>query len=346
MMQFRLLGRSGLRVSEVSLGTMTFGDDWGWGADEATSKIIFDKYAAAGGNFIDTACNYTDGTSEQFVGKFVAGKRDEFVIATKYTLAMANGNTQDPHLGGNSRKAMVRTVEASLERLNTDYIDVLYLHMWDFTTPVEEVMRGVDDLIKRGLVHYFAFSDSPSWIITYAIALAERYGWTRPIAVQLPYNLVSRDPERALIPMARTFDLAVTAWAVIGGGALTGKYNTDSDDAKRYDDTSDKNKKAAEAVIALADELGRSPAQVAINWVRQQPGVIIPIIGARTEKQIDDNLAALEFKLTPEQLTRLDEVAGFDIGFPLRMITSEHVRGLIFGETYERIDNHRNVLRV
>jgi aryl-alcohol dehydrogenase-like predicted oxidoreductase len=343
MMRYKLLGNSGLRVAELALGTMTFGEDWGWGADKATSRQIFDAYVAAGGNFIDTSNNYTNGTSEQYVGEFIAEARDQFVVATKYTLRLETGNPRNFNEGGNSRKSMMRSVENSLQRLQTDYIDLLYLHMWDFMTPVEEVMRAMDDLVRAGKVLYTGFSDSPAWVISYAVGLAERYGWVRPAATQLPYNFASRDPERDLLPMARTFGLAVAAWGLLSGGALTGKYNDDNDEPKRYEGASDKAKTMAAGLRAIAEEIGYSPAQVAVNWARQQPGVI-PILGARTVAQIEDNLGALDFTLTDEQLTRLSNLGEFRPGFPLSFLTSDEVRNLVFGETFGVIDDPRSVV--
>lgn len=340
-MRYKLLGKSGLRVSELCLGAMTLGDDWGWGASRDESKRIFDRFAEAGGNFIDTANNYTNGTSETLVGEFIAADRDYFVVASKYTLTE---NPTNPNGGGNSRKAMRHTVEKSLRRLNTEYLDVLYLHMWDFMTPVEEVLRSVDDLIRAGKVLYFAFSDTPAWVVSYAVALAEMHGWSRPVAIQVPYSLAGRSPERDIFPMARALDLAVTPWGVIGQGALTGKYNKPNDEPKRETDASPQEKALAEAVMALAQEIERTPAQVAINYVRAQPGNIVPIIGARSERQMVDNLAALDFSLTPEQVKRLNEATTFRIDFPLSFLTNDHVRGLIFGKTFASIDDHRAVL--
>lgn len=344
-MRYKLLGKSGLRVSELALGTMTFGNDWGWGAEKDVARGIFDAYAEASGNFIDTACNYTDGTSERFVGEFVAAERDYFVLATKYTLRMANGNDHDPNLGGNSRKAMMRTVEDSLKRLNTDYIDVLYLHMWDFMTPLEEVMRAADDLVRAGKVLYFAFSDTPAWVVSQAVMLAELRGWARPVACQFPYNLLGRAAERDMMPMARELDLAMLPWGLLSGGALTGKYNDPADNSpKRSDGASVAEQQVAEALQAVAQVIGRTPAQVAINWVRQQPGVVIPILGARTPAQMRDNLGVLDFELSPEHLTTLADAHEFKIDFPLSFLTNDHVRGLIFGPTFAQIDNHRDVL--
>jgi aryl-alcohol dehydrogenase-like predicted oxidoreductase len=340
-MRYKLLGHSGLRVSELCLGTMTFGSDWGWGADRAEAGQIFEHFVEAGGNFIDTANNYTNGTSETIVGELIAREREQFVVATKYTLRMANGNARNFNEGGNSRKSLRASVEQSLRRLNTDYIDLLYLHMWDFTTPVDEVLRGLDDLVRAGKVLYIGFSDTPAWIITYAIGLAERYGWPRPVVTQLPYSLLDRAPERDLIPMTKSFDLAVCAWGLLEGGALTGKYNVENTEPKRYKGASAREKETAATLMALAAEIDRTPAQIAINWVRQQAPNLIPILGARTLAQLRDNLGVLDFQLETGQLDQLSRAAAFDLGFPLSFLTSDHVRGLIFGDTFARIDNHR-----
>ncbi len=335
-MRYRLLGRSGLRVSELCLGTMTFGDDWGWGADKVTSRVIFDRFWEAGGNFIDTANNYTNGSSEQFIGEFIASQRDQFVIATKYTLTE---NPKNPNAGGNSRKNMMRSVEGSLKRLNTTYIDVLYLHMWDYMTPVEEVLRGVDDLIHLGKVLYFAFSDTPAWVVSYALAMAESRGWVRPIGLQIPYSLADRSAERDLLPMARNFDLAVMPWGILESGGLTGKYNeSKNDEPRRENDVSEQVKKLASVIINVAKEIGCSPSQVAINWIRQQLGNFIPILGVRTERQIKDNLACLDFTLSDKHIKRLTDATDFKPGFPASFLHDDSVRGLIFGNSFDLID--------
>jgi aryl-alcohol dehydrogenase-like predicted oxidoreductase len=338
MMRYKLLGQSGLRVSELALGTMTFGTDWGWGADKETAHKIMAAYADAGGNFIDTANNYTNGSSEHIVGEFIASERDQYVLATKYTLRLANGNSRNANLGGNSRKSMMRAIENSLRRLNTDYIDLFYLHMWDFMTPVEEVMRGLDDLVRAGKVLYVGLSDTPAWVIAYAIALAERYGWVRPVATQLPYSFANRDAERDILPMSRALGLSVTAWGLLGGGALTGKYNQSGSEPKRYNDASPEAKDAASRLAAMAQEIGRTPAQLAINWARQQANVI-PVLGARTEAQIKENLGVLEFNLTAEQLAEIGGLIPFEIGFPVGFLTSAQVRQLAFGDFFELIDH-------
>jgi len=343
-MHYKLLGKSGLRVAELALGTMTFGEDWGWGASKDESCRIFEAYAQAGGNFIDTSCNYTNGTAEKFVGEFTASDRDHFVVATKYTLT---SRPDDPNAGGNSRKNMMHSVEGSLKRLGTDYIDLLWLHMWDFTTPIEEVLRGFDDLVRQGKVLYIGFSDTPSWVVTHAVAVAEMQGWTRPVAVQFPYSLASRDPERDILPMAAYYDLAATPWGILGGGVLTGKYR-DANAIKRYGGASEKSMNLADEVGKIGKEIGHMPSQVVINWVRQQARsgghpapVIIPILGARSESQIKDNLGVLHFDLTPDQLQRLTALSSVDLGFPHDFLADEEVRVLIFGNTYAQLDQRR-----
>jgi aryl-alcohol dehydrogenase-like predicted oxidoreductase len=340
-MRYKLFGKSGLRVSELGLGTMTFGEDWGWGASKEESRRIFDAYAEACGNFIDSSINYTDGSSEKFLGDFLTGDRDHFVVATKYSLSTRK---DDPNAGGNHRKNMVQAVNTSLRRLQSDYIDLYYLHMWDFTTPIEEVMRGLDDLVRAGKVLYVGVSDTPAWVVAQANTLADLRGWSRFVGLQLPYSLAGRSPERDLLPMARAFDMAVTAWGILEGGELTGKYNTSSTEPRRYERAGENTMRLAEAVGQIAQEVGRSPAQVAINWVRQQQerAQIIPILGARSQRQIHDNLAALEWTLDGEQLGRLDALSPVELGFPHSFLASDHVRGLIFGTTFAAIDNHRS----
>src|SRR5512142_2581913 len=248
-MHYRLLGKSGLRVSELCLGTMTFGEDWGWGAPKEESRKIFDLYVEAGGNFIDTSCNYTNGTSEKYVGEFTKADREHFVIATKYSLTERK---EDPNFGGNHRKNMRRSVEGSLKRLATDHIDLLYLHMWDFTTPIEEVMRSLDDLIASGKVLYAGVSDTPAWVVSAGNMLADLRGWSHFIAYQGEYSLASRTPERDVLPVAESFGLTFLGWGLLEGGELTGKYNTPTDEPKRSKDTSDRIKSIAATVVAVA----------------------------------------------------------------------------------------------
>jgi aryl-alcohol dehydrogenase-like predicted oxidoreductase len=341
-MRYKLLGRSGLRVSELCLGTMTFGEDWGWGASREVSRAIFEAYCAQGGNFIDTSNNYTNGTSERYVGDFIAGDRDHFVVATKYSLSHRK---DDPNAGGNHRKNMHRAVEASLKRLKTDYIDLYWLHMWDSTTPVDEVLRALDDLIRAGKVLYAGLSDTPAWVVAQASTLADARGWSPVVAVQAPYSLADRSVERDVLPMARALGLAVTAWGVLEGGELTGKYNRPDDAPRRSRRADERNMQLAEELCEVAAEAGCSPAQAALNWVRQrqdgQHAPIVPILGARTEAQIRDNLGCLDIVLTPEQIERLSAAAPISLGFARSFLESDHVHGLIFGETFRQIDNHR-----
>lgn len=341
-MRLRLLGNSGLRVSELCLGTMTFGEDWGWGASTAVSRQIFDAFAEAGGNFIDTANNYTNGSSEKIVGECLQTERDRYVVATKYTLRLSTGNEQDVNLGGNSRRSLVRSVERSLRNLGTDYLDLLYLHMWDYTTPVDEVLQTAQQLLLAGKVLYFAFSDTPAWVVASALAKAEAHGWPKPVGVQVPWSILDRGVEREVLPMARANDLAVMPWGLLESGTLTGKYGAPAaDEPRRQSSVSETEQAAGARVAALAAELGRSPAQVAINWVRQQPGNIIPILGCRTVQQLQDNLGALEFRLSDEHMQSLAALAKFSPGFPNGFLQSDHVRGLIFGKSFARLDMTR-----
>lgn len=345
-MRYKLLGHSGLRVSELCLGTMTFGEEWGWGASRKESRRIFDAFVARGGNFIDTANRYTEGTSEKYVGEFIAGQRERFVIATKYTLSM---RFDDPNGSGNHRKNLVQSLEASLKRLNTDYIDLYWLHAWDYLTPVEEVMRALDDVIRAGKVLYIGISDTPAWVVSVANTLAELRGWSRFVGLQIEYSLIQRTAERELLPMARAFDMAVTPWGINGGGVLSGKYTGDpSADAKadRKRQPSDRrlNQRTlaiAEAVKKIARETGHTPPQVAINWVRQQPGLMVPILGARSATQIEDNLGCLDWKLSDEQIRELSAASAIELGFPHDFLTEDPIKRLIYGDTWPLIDNHR-----
>lgn len=342
-MNYKLLGKSGLRVSELALGTMTFGEEWGWGSNKEESKKVFDAYTNAGGNFIDTANRYTEGTSEKFVGEFISSDRDHFVVATKYTLYTRK---DDPNFSGNHRKNMIRSLEESLKRLKTDFIDLYWVHAWDYTTPEEEILKALDDKIRTGKILYIGISDTPAWIVSRMNTIAELRGWTQFVALQIKYSLIDRAVERELLPMARKLDLAVTPWAVIGGGILSGKYNKNIDEQGRaqiYKSIKDDNLKIAGEVIKVAEEIGCSPSQVAVNWVRQQPGVIIPIIGAKTELQLKDNLDCLKFTLNEEQMNRLNEVSKIDLGFPHTFLNSDNIRNLTFGGTYDKIDNHHKL---
>ncbi|MCB2221027.1 MAG: aldo/keto reductase [Bacteroidetes bacterium] len=339
-MKYKLLGKSGLKVSEICLGAMSFGTEWNWGCDKKTSKKIFDVYANAGGNFIDTANIYTSGTSEKMVGEFIASDRDHFVLATKYTLF---DRENDVSFSGNSRKNMFRSVEGSLDRLDTDYIDLLWVHMWDSTTPVDEVMRGLDDLISMGLVHYIGISDTPAWVVSQANTMAELKNWSRFVGLQIEYSLIERTPERDLLPMAKAFEMAVTPWAPLGGGVLTGKYlkkqkgRIDADHPRR----NDRNTQIAKAVMDVAKELGVTPAQVAINWTRQRGQQMIPIVGATKEAQIKDSLGSIGFIIPEKLMKKLDKVSAISLGFPHDFLKSDLVKNVAYGGTYDQIDFSR-----
>ncbi len=345
-MQYYLLGKSGLRVSELCLGTMTFGEDWGWGGAYDECKKQFEVFGNAGGNFIDTANLYTNGTSEKIVGDFIAADRDRWVLATKYTLSMGD----HVNASGNHRKNMTRAVEASLKRLKTDYIDLYWLHIWDFTTPVEEIMRGFDDLVRAGKILYAGISDTPAWIISQANTLATLRGWTPFVGLQIEYSLRERTPERDLIPMANAFGLGVTAWSPLGQGVLTGKYKsgpaTDQKSGGRLTEGSpylnERDVRLGNAVVGLAKEIGHSPAQVALNWIRQRPTRIIPILGARKVSQLQDNLGTVNWRLSPEQVRRLDELSQIELGFPHDFLRSPIVRDFAFGGMLGKIINEND----
>jgi aryl-alcohol dehydrogenase-like predicted oxidoreductase len=340
-MRYKLLGNSGLRVSELCLGTMTFGEDWGWGSDKEESRAVFRAFAEAGGNFLDTANLYTNGTSETLVGEFVKGDREKWVIATKYSL---NTRPGDVNACGNHRKNLFQAVEASLKRLGTDYIDLLWLHLWDSLTPIEEVMRAFDDLVRMGKVLYIGISDSPAWIVSQANTLATLRGWTPFIGLQIEYSLKERTPERELLPMAKALNIGVTAWSPLGGGVLTGKYNQPNPVDGRLSMTDqpfqifDRDLKIAETVLEIAREIEKSPAQVALNWLRNRPNAVIPIIGARKLSQLQDNLACVDFNLTGEQLQRLDNISAISLGFPHELLASQFVRDILLGGVAAQLD--------
>jgi len=340
-MRYKLLGNSGLRVSELCLGTMTFGQDWGWGSDKEESRAVFQAFAEAGGNFLDTANIYTNGTSETLVGEFVKGDREKWVIATKYSL---NTRPGDVNACGNHRKNLFQAVEASLKRLGTDYIDLLWLHIWDSLTPIEEVMRAFDDLVRMGKVLYIGISDSPAWIVSQGNTLATLRGWTPFIGLQIEYSLKERTPERELLPMAKALNIGVTAWSPLGGGVLTGKYNQPNPVDGRLSMTDqpfqilDRDLKIAETALEIAREIGKSPAQVALNWLRNRPNSVIPIIGARKLSQLQDNLACVDFNLTGEQLQRLDNISAISLGFPHELLASQFVRDILLGGVAAQLD--------
>jgi aryl-alcohol dehydrogenase-like predicted oxidoreductase len=339
-LRYHTLGNSGLRVSELCLGTMTFGTEWGWGADAATATTLFEHYLAAGGNFIDTANYYTQGSSERILAPLIKPRRDELVVATKFTLNMDRTGL---NTGGNHRKNIRQALEASLRRLDTDYIDVYWLHAWDFTTGIEEVMRTLDDLVSAGKVLYIGISDTPAWIVSQANMLAQLRGWVPFQAIQIEYSLIQRTVERELIPMAQALGLSVLAWSPLGAGVLTGKYNaadsTATDGRLKPDSRrlAPRNLELAQAVQAAAAQLGCSPAQVALSWLMGREGKVIPILGARKPEQLLDNLAAAQLTLPEAIRAHLDRLSAVELGFPLDFLMADNIREIIFGE--KRLNN-------
>ncbi|NKY52203.1 aldo/keto reductase [Nocardia vermiculata] len=340
---YRLLGRSGLRVSPLALGTMTFGSDWGWGADRDDARKLFDDYVSRGGNFIDTASFYANGSSERLLGEFTRDNRESLVLATKYSMLRRPG---DPNSGGNGRKSMIGSVEASLRNLNTDYIDLLYLHAWDFTTPVEEVLRGMDDLVRQGKVLYVAISDTPAWQVSRMQAIADLRGWSPLVALQVEYNLIERTVEHDLFPMARELGLGVIPWSPLGSGVLTGKYSAaDLADESTGGPEGTRRQVAlangsltarglaiADVVAEVAADLGRTPAQIALAWTLRNPAVTSPIIGARTPAQLTDNLGALDVDFDPAHVERLEAASAVALPFPHNMLAREMTQGVIHGD--------------
>jgi aryl-alcohol dehydrogenase-like predicted oxidoreductase len=324
---------------------MTFGEDWGWGSSKDESRKVYDAFLEAGGNFIDTANVYTNGTSERLLGEFMADHRDRIVLATKYTNAAPGGH--DANAAGNHRKSMMRAVEASLKRLKTDYIDLYLLHIWDQRTPIEEVMRAFDDLVRQGKILYAGVSDMPAWLVARGNTLAELRGWSPFVSLQIEYSLIERTPERELLPMAAELGLGVTAWSPLAGGVLTGKQlepggvkesrQTDAS-MQQFMKSSARKEAIAREVVAMARESGHSPAQVALAWLRQRPEPVIPIIGARKLAQVKDNLASVQVKLAPTLIERLDAVSRIEMGFPHDFFAAEMVRSLSSGGMWDKID--------
>ena len=318
------LGRSGLRVSPFCLGAMTFGEDWGWGSSVNDAEAILKRYLERGGNFVDTANAYTKGHSEKIIGDYICKegmRRDQLVIATKF---FANLYPSDPNGGGASRKSLTAACEQSLRRLQTDYIDLYWMHLWDRFTPIEETMRALDDLVQSGKVRYVGFSDTPAWKVAQAQITANFRGWSPLVALQIEYSLVERTVEGELIPMAQELGLGVTPWSPLRGGVLTGKYTRDNvndvqpgrgERVTAY--LNDRTFTIVDELVRIAVECETTPAAIALAWVQGKPGVDSTIIGARTMEQLEANLIGLDVTLTDAQVVALDAVSAPTLGFPM-----------------------------
>jgi len=342
-MRYYLLGKSGLRVSELALGAMSFGTDWGWGSEINEARKMLDLYIDSGGNFVDTANCYTNGSSERMLGEFLGEKRQQIVLSTKYTISTHPG---DPNGGGNHRKSMARSVETSLQRLKTDYIDLLYLHIWDGTTPVEEILRAMDDLVRAGKVLYVGMSDTPAWQISRMQAIADLRGWSPLVALQIEYNLIERTTERELIPMANEMGLGVVPFSPLANGLLSGKYfreeclnesgSTGFQGSRKSGIESlgkftERNMEIVDEVKKVASEVQKSPAQVALAWLLSKSTVTSVLLGASKLEQLENNLGSLNTPLSPDQIKRLDAISRVDMGFPHEHLANPMIKQMIFG---------------
>ncbi|GAA4829506.1 aldo/keto reductase [Paenibacillus vulneris] len=348
-MKYYLLGKSGLRVSELALGTMTFGTDWGWGADKDEARNMLDIYLDRGGNFVDTASGYTNGSSEKMLGDILGERRERIVLATKYTM---NTHQGDPNAGGNHRKNMIRSVEKSLSRMKTDYIDLLYLHSWDNTTPVEEVLRAMDDLVRAGKVLYAGISDTPAWQISRMQTIADLRGWSPLIALQNEHSLIERTSERELTPMAQEMGLGIIVWSPLANGLLTGKYSREDLQQRNMESEGWSSRitmmashgmlnervfNIVDEVKKVADEVNAPAAHVALAWLRAQSSVTSILLGASKAGQLESNLNMLDLKLSEAQLHRLDAISAIELGFPHKYLNDPaNLWGVFGGVAVER----------
>ena len=340
IMNYTIFGNTGLRISELCLGTMTFGNAWGWGAEKSTSQKIFDLYTAKGGNFIDTANLYSNGLSEKYIGEFIKSDRHHYVVGTKFTLKDTFDNPpKDPNKSGMHKKNMIRSVEASLKRLNTEFIDILWVHAWDEFTSVQELMKNLEQLVLSGKVLHIAISDSPAWNVSQANMLAELKGWSSFAGLQVEYSLIQRSAERDLIPMANKLGLTVTPWSPLGGGILSGKYKTGKEKGRANQGSrlTPKRLQIAQTVAQVAKDIGAQPSQVAIKWMMQKHNNLVPIVGARTIQQAKSNLGVLDIQLPEEAMQQLDEVSAIELGFPHDFLKSDNVKSIVYSDTYDRI---------
>ncbi len=340
-MNYKIFGNTGLKVSELCLGTMTFGNDWGWGAEKDEAQKIFDYYLNEGGNFIDTANIYSNGGTEKMLGEFIQSERDSLVLATKFTLKDTFENPPiDPNLSGSHKKNMMRSVEASLKRINTDFIDILWVHAWDEFTAPQELMRNLEELVKQGKILHIAISDTPAWQVAICNTIAEMRGWNCFAGLQVEYSLIQRSAERDLIPMSKSFGLTLTPWSPLGGGILSGKFNIDKNTKGRANNgnkLTEKRMLIAQETENIAKQIEAETAQVALQWIRQKQQNAIPIIGARTLDQLKSNLACLKISLSENEMAKLDKVSEIELGFPHDFLNSENIKSIIYSDCYSKI---------
>lgn len=341
-MRHTLLGRTGLHVSSVSLGTMTFGTSFGIGDGEQASREAFDLYLDRGGNFVDTANIYNHGETEDWLGRWMEGKRDGIVLSTKYSVPI---DQNDLNAGGNGRKSLVQSLDASLKRLNTDHIDLYWVHLWDGFTPEDEVLRALDDAVSQGKVVHVGFSDHPAWLVARIDALAEASRMIRPAAIQIEYNLAQRDADREYLPMAARLGMGVVAWGPLAGGALTGKYldggagkgRVGGEKAGHYTIYRDeRTARIARAVVDGANDMGISPAALATAWISARSPLLIPIVGARNAEQLGQTLDAVDLAVPADVMAKLEEVSALPLGFPLDFLHEN--QGRMFKKMYEEMD--------
>ena len=338
-MRYKILGNTGIKVSEMNLGTMTFGTDWGWGSPKEESKKIFDLFLDRGGNFIDTANIYTMQTSEKYLGEFIQANRSEIVLATKYTL------NEYGHLNrsGNNRKNMVESVEESLKRLNTDYIDLYYVHAWDYLVDPEELMRNLNYLVQSGKVLNIGISDTPAWVVAECNTIAKQRGWASFQAYQVEYCLTERTIERDIIPCAEHFNMTIAAWGPLSAGLLSGKYVNPDDSPKRMVPGKSRrleggNINLSAEIAKIADQGDMTPAQLSINWQRAQSKNISCLFGARTLEQCKENLDALAFSISQEEIDQLNALTSIDMGFPRDFLDTPRVKEIVYGGNHSSID--------
>jgi aryl-alcohol dehydrogenase-like predicted oxidoreductase len=344
-MKYRVLGQTGLRVSELGLGGGTIGTGWGWGADKAESQAIFDGFAEAGGNFIDCAAGYQGGEAERFLGEFIGRDRDAFIVSTKY----GGGPSMDAAVAktGANAKSLMQSLDGSLKRFGVDRVDLFYVHFDDGVTPTEEILRGLEDAVRTGKTSYVGFSNFPAWRIARAATISEYSGGPPIAAVQLEYSLVERSAERELLPMAEAMGIGVTVWAALGGGLLTGKYRKGGEGRLTHGggriltESTARESAILDALEAVAADLGAPMAQVAIAWVLAKAArvqnAIVPILGARTSGQLSETLGALSLGLADEHLAQLDAASAIPLGYPHEWLASDILQKLGEGAAFGQV---------